>query len=58
MALAARVGRCWLMDAHETVGTQSLREEKSMQQHQTVSQMAEEVLQPRDFAWLIGAEPP
>jgi hypothetical protein len=44
VALAARWDRCWLTDAYETVGTVPSGSEKSVQQDQSVSQMAEEVL--------------
>jgi hypothetical protein len=45
VALAARWRCCWLTDTYETVGTVLRRREKSVQQHQSVSEMAEEVLE-------------
>jgi hypothetical protein len=50
VALAARWGRCGLTDVYETVGTVLRRREKSVQQHQSVSEMAEEVLERQAMA--------
>ena len=41
---AARWGRCGLTDTYETIETVLRRREKSMQQYQSVSEMAEEAL--------------
>jgi hypothetical protein len=50
VALVARWGRCGLTDTYETVETVLRRREKSVQQHQSVQEMAEEVLERQAMA--------